>query len=161
MEWAAPSEDMCSGICGQRRLRSACASAQSNQRLHCPLTESVDTIKCINGEQKLGRVLAHAQNEWCESEHFAYARRRFFAWRGPYGPDFTEIICNYGHLINLWILRHSFKRKQLSFVTFCLRSVTPSHFWKEVHYKWKNWLLEGSSLFKRVTRTIWQNYLLW
>ena len=40
-----------SGRCGQRRARSACASAQSDQGLRCPLTESLDTIERINGEQ--------------------------------------------------------------------------------------------------------------
>ena len=36
-----------SGICGQQRPRSACASAQSDQGLHCRLTESLDTIDTI------------------------------------------------------------------------------------------------------------------
>ena len=40
------------GICGQRRPRSACASAQSDQGLHCPLTELSDTIDCVNGRQR-------------------------------------------------------------------------------------------------------------
>ena len=40
-----------SGICGQRRPRSACAFAQSDQGLHCPLTESLDTMECMNDEQ--------------------------------------------------------------------------------------------------------------
>ena len=31
-------------ICGQRRPRSACAYAQADQGLHCPLTESMDTV---------------------------------------------------------------------------------------------------------------------
>ena len=34
-----------SGICGQRRPRSACASAQSDQGLHYPLSESLGTIE--------------------------------------------------------------------------------------------------------------------
>ena len=38
---AAPCENVSSGICGQRRPRSACASAQSYQGRHCPLTESL------------------------------------------------------------------------------------------------------------------------
>ena len=38
-----------SGVCGQRRPRSACASAQSDQGFNCPLTESLDTIKGIIG----------------------------------------------------------------------------------------------------------------
>ena len=54
---------MSSGMCGQRRPRSACASAQSDQGLHCPLTESLDTIECMNGEQKPGWYLAHAQDD--------------------------------------------------------------------------------------------------
>ena len=43
-----------SSICGQQRPGSACASAQSDQGLHIPLTESFDTIKCIHGKQMLG-----------------------------------------------------------------------------------------------------------
>ena len=43
-------EKVSSVICGQRRPRSACASAQSDQDLRCPLTESLDTIECINGK---------------------------------------------------------------------------------------------------------------
>ena len=45
---AVPCENVSSCICGQPRPRSACASAQSDQGLHCPLTESLDTIDCIN-----------------------------------------------------------------------------------------------------------------
>ena len=43
-----------SEICGQRRPRSACASALSDQDLHRPLTESLDTAECMNGEQMPG-----------------------------------------------------------------------------------------------------------
>ena len=31
--------------------RSACASSQSDQGLHCPLIESMDTTGCMNEEQ--------------------------------------------------------------------------------------------------------------
>ena len=42
-------------ICGQRRPRSDCASALSDQGLHCPLTESsLDTTECMNGDQMSG-----------------------------------------------------------------------------------------------------------
>ena len=34
--WATPSQNASSGICIQQRPRSACASAQSDQGLHCP-----------------------------------------------------------------------------------------------------------------------------
>ena len=51
-----------SGICGQRRPRSACASAQSDQGLRCPQTESLNTIECFNGEQMPGRDFAHVKD---------------------------------------------------------------------------------------------------
>ena len=50
VKWVAPCENVSTGICGQRRPRSA----QSDQGLCCPLTESVDTTECINGEQRPG-----------------------------------------------------------------------------------------------------------
>ena len=40
-------ENVSSGICGQKRPWSACASVQSVQGLRCPLTELLDTIECI------------------------------------------------------------------------------------------------------------------
>ena len=42
-----------SGICEQRRPRSACASAQADQGLRRPLKKSLAIIECINGEQML------------------------------------------------------------------------------------------------------------
>ena len=78
---AAPSENLSSDICGQRRPRSACAYAQSDQGLRCPLTESLDTIESINGEQMPRRDFARDASE---SVHFAHARRHLFAWRRPF-----------------------------------------------------------------------------
>ena len=57
------SETCLSGVCGQRRPRSACASAQSDQSLHCPLTEALDTTECMNEEQIPGRYFAHVQED--------------------------------------------------------------------------------------------------
>ena len=71
------------GICGQRRHRSACASAQSDQCLRCPLTESVDTIECINVEQMPGWYFAHALDE-SEAVTLAHDRWHRFACRGPH-----------------------------------------------------------------------------
>ena len=39
--WAASWHNQQSGMCAQRRLRSAWASAQSDQRLRCPHEESL------------------------------------------------------------------------------------------------------------------------
>ena len=52
--WGTQCKSVSSGIGGHRRPRSDCASAQSDQGLHCPLTESVDTTECIIGEQMPG-----------------------------------------------------------------------------------------------------------
>ena len=57
MKWASPCKNESSGICGQRRPRSAGASAQSDQGyaqadhgFHYRLTEPFDTIEGYNGE---------------------------------------------------------------------------------------------------------------
>ena len=50
-----------SGICEQQMPKSACASAQSELGLCCPLTKSCDTIECINGEQMPRRDFAHTR----------------------------------------------------------------------------------------------------
>ena len=52
--WAKPCKNVSSGIRGQRRTRSDCAHAQSDQDFCCHLTELLDTTECINGEQKSG-----------------------------------------------------------------------------------------------------------
>ena len=66
-----------SDIRGQRRPRSACTSAQSDQGLHCPLTKSLDTTEYINREQRHGWLCACAG--LCEFSDFAHARRFFIA----------------------------------------------------------------------------------
>ena len=75
----APCKNVSAGICGQQRPRSACAYAQSDQGLCCPLTESLDKIKCINGDQMPGCDFAHTSDK-SESVHFAHARRHIFAF---------------------------------------------------------------------------------
>ena len=49
---SAQSGIVCSGIYGQRRPRSAYASAQFDQDLPWPLTESLDTTEYMHGEQR-------------------------------------------------------------------------------------------------------------
>ena len=41
--WAVSCENESSDIYGQHRPRSACTSAQPDQDLYCPLTESLDS----------------------------------------------------------------------------------------------------------------------
>ena len=82
IKWAALCENISSGICGQRRPRSACASALSDQGLHCPLKESLDTTECINGEQMPGSYFAHAQND-ANTHILRKLEGRFSAWCSP------------------------------------------------------------------------------
>ena len=65
-------------------------AAQSDQGIHCPLTELLNTFECINATQMPRRDLARVQYE-SESMHFALARRHIFAWRGPVNPCKSEI----------------------------------------------------------------------
>ena len=58
---AAPYANVSLVICGQRMPRSACESAQSDQGLHCPLTQSLDTRECMNGERWPGWYFAYAR----------------------------------------------------------------------------------------------------
>ena len=61
--WVPPCENVSLDICRQPRPRSACAYLQSDQGLHCLLTVSLDTVECINGEQRSGCDLAHVQDD--------------------------------------------------------------------------------------------------
>ena len=45
-------ENVSWGICGQCWPRSACASMQSDQGLHCLLTDSLDTKECTKMKSK-------------------------------------------------------------------------------------------------------------
>ena len=63
INWAAPLRNVSSGACEQRRPRSACAFAQSDQGLHCSLTELLDTTEYMTGEQMPGLHFAHAQGD--------------------------------------------------------------------------------------------------
>ena len=67
-----------SGMRGQRRPRSACASAQADQGLRCLLTESLDTIESFNRKNTMPE-LDCACAGCCESAHFPQARRYIFA----------------------------------------------------------------------------------
>ena len=58
--WDEPCDFISPCICGQRRPRSACASAQSDLGLRSPLTESIDTVR---GEQRSGWDTEHAHDD--------------------------------------------------------------------------------------------------
>ena len=60
--FAVTCENVFSGIDGQRRHRSDCASAQSDLCHRCPLIELLHTKECNNSEQLPGWDYAQARN---------------------------------------------------------------------------------------------------
>ena len=54
---------MSSVIYEQRRPRSDCASAQSDQGLYGPFTDSLDTTEYMNGERRPRCYFVHAQDD--------------------------------------------------------------------------------------------------
>ena len=58
-------------MCRQWRPSSDCADAQSELGLHCQLTESFNTVKCMNGEHSPG---------WSECSVCLF-EGTFFSWR--------------------------------------------------------------------------------
>ena len=70
------------GMRRQQRPRSDCADAQSDQGLCCLLPESLDTIECINGEQRPGWDIVHAHD--CLDLCILCMLEGFFTWPGPY-----------------------------------------------------------------------------
>ena len=61
--WETQCQNVPSGRCGQQRPRSACASAQSDQGLQFPLTESLDTTECMNEFIGSRSYVAHAEDD--------------------------------------------------------------------------------------------------
>ena len=80
-KWAASCENVSSGICGQRRPRSACPSAQSDQGLRCPLTGQMTLQNVSMGSKCPDETSKHVWDE-SESVHFLNARRHLCPWRG-------------------------------------------------------------------------------
>ena len=73
--WAALCQKVFSGICGQRRPRSDCASAQSDQGLRCPLTV-IGYYRMFEWRAN-ARLIFYACIEWFEYAQFAPVRRPF------------------------------------------------------------------------------------
>ena len=88
-----------SGICKQWKSRSACASSQSDQDLRCAI-----------GFYRMYEWRANARMRfcvcagWCESAHFAYARRQICAWRGPYNIVYLSIAFDYMTVSDLSVI---------------------------------------------------------
>ena len=77
---------MSSGICGQRRPRSVCASTQSYQGLHCPLKELLQNVWM---ESKCLILCAHDHMNLHILRMF---EDTFFRWRGHFVWDICMVI---------------------------------------------------------------------
>ena len=76
---------------GQQKARSYFANAQSDQGPRCLLPESLDTIKCINGEQRPTSDCTCAG--WCESEPFAVCLKALFRLTRPNFDKCIDATC--------------------------------------------------------------------
>ena len=61
--WALLGENVSLDMGGQRRPWSDCASAQSDQGLRCPQTESLATKECMHEDHRSEWHFAHAQDD--------------------------------------------------------------------------------------------------
>ena len=71
----------------RKRVLEHVHAAQSDQGLCFPLTESLDTIECINGQQMPGWDFAHA---WDASESVSFAHEDTVSLGGPYNKEKME-----------------------------------------------------------------------
>ena len=94
-----------SGICGQQRPRSDCASAQSDLGLHCPPRESFGNIECINGEQT---------PEWnCVPGRMMWLCKCLHAWCVPWNTGFS--VCLFTKLFPLKTYRGTCQHLPLNY----------------------------------------------
>ena len=79
--WARPWENVSYAICEQQRHRSACASAQSDQRLCCSLPRQNDTSRLYIRNFKILAGLCSWAGQFV-SCLVGDSRRHIFSWRG-------------------------------------------------------------------------------
>ena len=114
-------------ICGQPRPRLACVSVQSDQELHCPLTELLDTTKCMNVEQMPRWYFTHAQND--------LNLRKWRMFKCTYSLDAAHMMSLYWKFFSLRICVMCVMRDTYMIPTSCSsclcrgKSVTRSKWW--------------------------------
>ena len=86
--WAKPWENMSYAICEQQRRRSACAPAQSDQRLCCSLSRQNDTSSLYMRNFKILAGLCSWTGQFV-SCLVGDSRRHIFSWRGSYAYIFN------------------------------------------------------------------------
>ena len=79
--WARPWENVSYAICEQQRRRSACASAQSDQRLCCSLPRQNDTSSLYIRNFKILVGFCSWAGQFVSSL-VGDSRRHIFSWRG-------------------------------------------------------------------------------
>ena len=115
-----------SSICGQRRSRSACAFAQANQDLHCPLTALTDTTEYSRTSlfrTRLFRITAYLEMKiWSLFEHETMTTGNKIMWKRweiapkeqflPFSTIFSVYLyfqeSNYIFICEMWLFNLSF-----------------------------------------------------
>ena len=96
-KWARPWENVSNAICEQQRRRSACASAQADQRLCCSLPRQNDTSSLYYWNFKILAGLCSWAGQFV-SCLVGDSRRHIFSWRGSLvfvGLAKSTIFCFY------------------------------------------------------------------
>ena len=79
--WVVPCKMVSLGMWGQQRPRPTCTFLQSDKGLYCPLTESLDTIECIDGQWRLKDTLSMHRMMWIGT--FCACLKALFCMHGP------------------------------------------------------------------------------
>ena len=90
--WATPCKNVSSGICRQRRPRSDCADAQSDQGHHCP-NKFIRYSKMYQWKPKARMMPSAGIVIWIYT-CCAYSKAFWFTWCGLYGVPLRNIFQN-------------------------------------------------------------------
>ena len=90
--WASTRETLNSGVCEQHRRRTACASAQSDQRLFIRFLESI-ICKLAAGEISIFKLVSslYSWGDWFEALFVETPRRQVFSQRGQYDTKQSSV----------------------------------------------------------------------
>ena len=130
-KWAASRQNQQNGMCTQRRLRSAWASTQPDQSLHCPHEETLDPQLPIERTAKALIRLGGCPG-WSESSPGTQS----FCW---FCHEAAQMVIIFLHTRSLGTQKHrSYKFYQfcVKFSEFVPKKVMFSSLWHWCHHIW-------------------------
>ena len=112
INWAGPWGNLSYDICEQQRCRSACASAQSDQRLYCSLHRWYYIFRFYSRNFSTLASFCGCAGRF-ESDLVRNCRRHIFSWRGSIilQPALDNYYNDYFETFHDWSSRRYFWRK--------------------------------------------------